>query len=583
MSFNLFFNALVIAGGFGTRMSKEFPNIPKPLIPVMGTPILFHNIDQCLKHGFNKVLVSTHFQPSKIEEAIRSKYGTTGEIQCIVEEKPLGTAGALQLTSKQMADDYLVLYADVYSDVDLQKLYDYHLRVSSNFTAVVHPNNHPFDSDIFDVDPTTERVTSVYPHRLRTKDDVLPNMVNAALYVVNRDSVPNGLKKWDIAQELIPAMLEAQKPVYAYETVEYLKDMGSPKRLLEVQDDIRSGKVQARSQNKVKRAIFLDRDGVINSHVGYVTSAAQLQLESGAAESIRNINQSHYLCLCVTNQPVVARGDVTLSELRTIHNKVATDLGLKGAYLDGLSFCPHHPEKGFKGEIASLKVECNCRKPREGMLTAFASKLNIDLGSSWVIGDTSRDILAGCKVGARTVLLMSGDDNKGDFEGNLPTAVGRNLKDATNFILKDFDRYQETVNQVLDVISKTSCRFNFFSDEIETWFTFSQILKRTISCDFGTAKLIIRCDNTEDNFYKVLNQTNKLDNEDTQVQLSIELGTQENISDKNILVGRADGHPKILFNPSYFTKSSFINLNCFGFHEAQIDVATSCYDIEIYL
>ena len=115
------------------------------------------------------------------------------------------------------------------------------------------------------------------------------------------------------------------------------------------------------------------------------------------AEAIKLINKSGYLVVVVTNQPVIARGEVTESELQLIHNKMETELGTEGAYLDAIYYCPHHPDKGFEGEIERLKIECDCRKPKPGMFFRAAEDFNIDLCSSWMIGDSENDILAGKK------------------------------------------------------------------------------------------------------------------------------------------------------------------------------------------
>ena len=128
-------------------------------------------------------------------------------------------------------------------------------------------------------------------------------------------------------------------------------------------------------------------------------------------EAIKKINQSGYLAVVVTNQPVIARGEVTYDKLKEIHNKMETLLGKDGAYLDGIYFCPHHPDSGFEGEIKELKIDCNCRKPKPGMLIKAAEDLNVDLSMSWMIGDGKSDILAGKNAGCKTALI--GEDDYG--------------------------------------------------------------------------------------------------------------------------------------------------------------------------
>ena len=140
------------------------------------------------------------------------------------------------------------------------------------------------------------------------------------------------------------------------------------------------------------------------------------ELLPGVAEAIRRINSSGYLAIVVTNQPVIARGEVSFEELDQIHNKMETLLGAEGAYLDAIYYCPHHPDKGFEGEVVELKINCDCRKPKPGMLLRAAHDFNIDLGKSWMIGDKDKDVMAGKAAGCQTVWISnSGTSSDADF------------------------------------------------------------------------------------------------------------------------------------------------------------------------
>ena len=125
--------------------------------------------------------------------------------------------------------------------------------------------------------------------------------------------------------------------------------------------------------------MFLDRDGTINIEKGFLTDAEDFELIEGAAKAIRTINQSEYLAVVCTNQPVIARGECTFNKLREIHDKMETLLGQEGAYLDAIYYCPHHPDKGFEGERPEYKIDCDCRKPNDGLLRKAAADFNIDL------------------------------------------------------------------------------------------------------------------------------------------------------------------------------------------------------------
>ena len=169
----------------------------------------------------------------------------------------------------------------------------------------------------------------------------------------------------------------------------------------------------AKNLKNKQKAIFLDRDGTINKYVGFLRNIDDFELIDGVAEAIRKINESGYLAVVVTNQPVVARGEVSFEELEEIHNKMETLLGKEGAYLDAIYYCPHHPHKGYEGERPELKIDCDCRKPKPGMLLKAAADFNIDLSRSWMVGDGENDIKAGINAGCMTVLLSNGNESYG--------------------------------------------------------------------------------------------------------------------------------------------------------------------------
>ena len=193
--------------------------------------------------------------------------------------------------------------------------------------------------------------------------------------------------------------------MFCYNSPEYVKDMGTPERYAEVVRDYKSGVVSARNLKSKQKAIFLDRDGTINKYVGFLRTADEFELLPRVSDAIKRINRSEYLAIVVSNQPVIARGEVTIDQLNIIHNKMETCLGNDGAYIDAIYYCPHHPDRGFKGEIKELKINCDCRKPKPGMLLKAAREFNIDLNSSWMIGDDERDVEAGKNAGCKTIML----------------------------------------------------------------------------------------------------------------------------------------------------------------------------------
>ena len=283
-----------------------------------------------------------------------------------------------------------------------------------------HPNDHPGDSDLVDVDETG-KVRRFFPHP-HPENLATRNLVNAALYCIRKSS----LAAWrthdtplDFAKGLFPNMLKGDARMYAYLSREYIKDMGTPERLSCVERDLESGLVARSRRDRSMPAVFFDRDGVVNVERGHIVSEDDVELYPGVAEALKLLKAAGYVCVVVTNQPVVARGECSMDALRRIHGKIDMLLGRWGAYFDAWYCCPHHPDRGFPGEIADLKISCNCRKPATGMLVQCRNDLNVDLKSSWLIGDQTRDIQMAKNAGISSILVttgFAGSDRKYDVE-----------------------------------------------------------------------------------------------------------------------------------------------------------------------
>lgn len=402
---------VIMAGGKGTRISSVASDIPKPMIEIDGIPVLEREI-QCLKEQCFKDLIIT---VSHLGHIIMNYFGDGLDfgvhIEYFVEEQPLGNAGALFELKNKLTEDFLLLNADSIFDIDFNRIVKFHKEKGGLVTLFTHPNSHPYDSGLIIADKTGA------VEQWLTKEDARPkyyqNRVNAGLHVVSPEILevrPEGAKV-DLDRQLLKPLAGTGK-MFCYDSPEYVKDMGTPDRYEAVCKDFADGVVAGKNLKRKQKAIFLDRDGTINKYVGFLRDIDEFELLPGVAEAIGKINRSGYLAIVVTNQPVIARGEVGWEELQEIHNKMETLLGLEGVYLDGIYFCPHHPHKGYEGEIPELKFDCDCRKPKPGMLLKAAEDFNIDLSQSWMIGDGENDIKAGEVAGCKTALIGEGNFNQ---------------------------------------------------------------------------------------------------------------------------------------------------------------------------
>ena len=430
--------AVIMAGGKGTRLrSVTQDEIPKPMAPIAGKPILQWQIECLKREGVTDFLLITGYLGEKIEEYFSDGSSLGVRIDYYRETQPLGTAGALAEVADRLEDTFLLVFGDTIFDIDIPRMLAYHRDRQAEVTLFAHPNSHPYDSDLVLRDGS-QRVCG-FMSKNEERTGWYENCVNAGFYIVNKSlcaRIKRGVKT-DLEKQVLAVMAQEGGALYAYMSPEYIKDVGTPERIAAAAEEIENGTVAARSLARKQRCVFIDRDGTLNRMKGFISNPDELELEPCAAQAVRLLNQSGYLAIVVTNQPVVARGMCSIEDVNLIHRKIETLLGQQGAYLNDIFFCPHHPDKGYPEENAAYKIKCCCRKPDIGMLTAAADKYNIDLAQSWMVGDTTTDIQTGINAGTHTALVqtgMAGNDGKYDVR---PEITDMDLLDAVKKICGD--------------------------------------------------------------------------------------------------------------------------------------------------
>ncbi|GMO64564.1 MAG: HAD-IIIA family hydrolase [Treponemataceae bacterium] len=431
---------VITAGGKGTRIASIASDIPKPMIPIAGKPILEHQI-KCLKENkLCDIIIIVGHLGEKITEYFGDGSAFGVHIKYYTETEPLGSAGALfellnnhdtsenQLSSDLLSNEnFLFINGDIIFDIDFARFINFHFEKNALATLAVHPNTHPFDSSL--LVSNTEGVVTGWLNKEDTREENIfyKNQVNAGVHILSKTLLKNAKqiahntgnaqqkKKYDLDRDILKPLVSGGA-IYAYSTPEYIKDMGTPERYRQVEADITSGIVKKRNLRNRQHAIFLDRDGTINVEKGIISDPKDLELLPNAARAIRMWNDAGFLVIVITNQPVIARGDATLGDLEQIHNKLETLLGNDGALLNDIFFCPHHPDKGFAGERIEYKINCDCRKPKPGMILQAAKKYNIDLSHSVMLGDKSWDVEAGLAAGCKAFQVAEKGDYKDIYE-----------------------------------------------------------------------------------------------------------------------------------------------------------------------
>ena len=189
-----------------------------------------------------------------------------------------------------------------------------------------------------------------------------------------------------------------------------------------------------------RRAVFMDRDGTISEEVGYVNHVSRYRVFPFAARAVRALNEAGWLAVLVTNQAGVARGYFAEEMIGAVHGVLAAELEKEGARLDAVYYCPHHPSVGEP----PYRFDCDCRKPRPGLIRRAAADLGVDLARSWMVGDRYSDTELARNAGVRAAFVLTGY-GRGEFEHqsqawrHRPDLVAENLLEAVRKIIEESD------------------------------------------------------------------------------------------------------------------------------------------------
>jgi histidinol-phosphate phosphatase family protein len=431
---------IILAGGKGTRLKDRLGDLPKPMIPIGGKPLLEHQVELAKKHGFTDLIFFVYYRADLIEKHFGDGKNFGVQIRYVLEHEPLGTAGAVLAGFDLLAERFAVMYGDTMVNVDLDRLWHAHGQHGADATLLLHPNDHPLDSDLVEVN--ADSFVTAFHNRPHPQNMWRQNLVNAGLYVIEKRALESfhasrltPHKPLDFGKDLFPAMLRRGAKLFGYNSPEFIKDIGTPERYDRISAQFGAGLVQRSSLATPQRAVFLDRDGTLIPDRDCLRNADELEIFPGVGEAIHKLNLAGWRTVVVTNQPVIAKGFCDENELQRMHNKLETLLGREHAFLDRIYFCPHHPEKGFPGERPELKIECDCRKPKTGMIQRAVAELNIDLKQSWLIGDTTTDLQTAKNAGLKSILVRTGSAGKDGRHDVRPDFTFDTLNAAAEFIV----------------------------------------------------------------------------------------------------------------------------------------------------
>jgi D,D-heptose 1,7-bisphosphate phosphatase len=383
--------AVVLAGGLGTRLGEISGSVPKCLQPVAGHPFIDHVVWNLRRQGFERVV----FSLGHLAEAVQAHIGDGSAlgVQAVyaVEDSPRGTGGGLLLAAEQLRDaELLVVNGDTLFDVNCRDLL---LLLRSGEAPVALALREVEEASRFGAAALDGSSVSAFGE----KTAVGRGLVNGGVYALRREVLPLLPKPpCSLETDLFP-QLAAEGRLSGRSYGGFFVDIGTPESLAEAQSSVASW--------RHKPAVFLDRDGVLNEDLGYVHEPDEFHWMPGAREALKGLNDEGYLVIIVTNQAGIGRGYYGHGDFAALMRWMDDDLAAVGAFVDAVYYCPHHPEHG----LGEYRVACDCRKPEPGLLNKAIADWGLDVERSALVGDKPSDMQAAEAAGLRRVLYEGGD------------------------------------------------------------------------------------------------------------------------------------------------------------------------------
>lgn len=378
--------AVILAGGAGSRLKPFTNKNPKPMIPINGKPFLEHLITLLLENNIKEVIILTGYLGDKIEKyfgngsklGINIKYSYTPFLDERWQENKSGLR--IKHAQKLLDDYFLLLYCDNYWPLNLEKLTSHFRNYPSDVLVTVYSN---LDNSTINNVLVKDGYVKKYD-KSRNKKNL--NGVDIGFFIVNKKVLTLLPKHNSQFETIVLPNLIKRRRLSAFLTDQKYYSISDLERV----------KIASKFLS-LKKIIFLDRDGVINKRppkTDYVKRWDEFTFLPGSIEAIKLLKNKGYKIFIVTNQPGIARGVMSEADLNLIHQKMQQELKNQGVKIDGIYYCPHGWDDG-----------CKCRKPEPGLLLKASREHFFDLTKSIFIGDDKRDAEAGEKVGCKTILV----------------------------------------------------------------------------------------------------------------------------------------------------------------------------------
>jgi len=414
--------AIILAGGLGTRLAHVVTDVQKVMAPVSGIPFIQYVFDELLKYGFDTFVLAVSYK----EDTVRNYYGNsykTADIIYSEEKMPLGTGGAIrQALSFCKGDSVCVINGDTFFDTDLNALSDFHRKKNADITITVKQMTDfsRYGTVSF---ATDGRINAFYEKK---KTEI--GYINGGIYCIRKNLLDSMPERFSFEKEILEPLTYN---TFAFESKGYFIDIGIPSDYFAAQTEI-----PLLLGRNVFKAAFLDRDGTVNIEKNYVHSPDEFEFIPGAVKAIEKLRENGYLIIIISNQAGIAKGLYTEEDVLRLQDYIREQIR-DVAFIDGFYYCPYHTE----ATVEKYRLDSPDRKPGTGMIKKavadFREKgINIDLASSVFIGDTETDVMTGINAGTGlNVLVKTGHtadvlNTKADF-------VAENLSEAAKKVIEN--------------------------------------------------------------------------------------------------------------------------------------------------
>ena len=375
--------AVILAGGYGTRLKPFTDDNPKPMYPFENKPFLEYLITQIKSFGINNIVLLLGYLPNKITDYFEDgkKWGVNITYSITPVEYETGLRLKTAFKENKIDNEFLLMYCDNYCPIDYRKLVSDYRKNNSliQFTAYSNDDNYTKNNLLIN----EEGLVEIYD---KTRKTTNLKGVDIGYSIVNRkvlELIPDENENFE---KIIYPKLVEQKKLYATITQHRYYSVGSWERIELTKEFFRP-----------KKYIFLDRDGTLNVKAPkacYIEKPEDFKWLPDARESVKRLNDAGYKVILISNQPGIARGNLTEESLNKIHDKMNQELREIGASIDHIYYCSHNWDDG-----------CECRKPKPGMFYKAQKDLSIDLTKCWMLGDDERDMHAGGDAGCKCMYI----------------------------------------------------------------------------------------------------------------------------------------------------------------------------------